>query len=382
MSPTAVRARLTWRGNVPTRPERLLPLGPGIINDEMSAAKRFLEIDWLKGLAIVCVLLIHAEPLVGSALHEYVINRAVPVFVVLFGVSSELWWLSRRQDHRGGLARVWWRSRLIRLLVPLWAALAVWWSLALVLHGHRPSPGLAVAMLVGYLPTVSTGWFVTLILELVLLFPLVHWAVHRLGDLTSIVLALALLFVSHEHTLQIVATGRALLLNTAPTEGVAGFYPFLVFPPAWLAHVTMGVVLARRRPLPTPIDAVASAALVSSGIALHALVMNDPFRRSALAGALDLPLTVLLLYLATGLRRMPAVGGVLAWLGRASWGMYLGQLLVYSAAVMLHTAPWSGPAVERWGFFLVLLMGGAGAVALGSLAQNALVARLGSMASA
>jgi len=41
------------------------------------------RIDLVKGLAILCVLMIHARPLADSAVHEYLINRAVPILLFL-----------------------------------------------------------------------------------------------------------------------------------------------------------------------------------------------------------------------------------------------------------------------------------------------------------
>ena len=50
------------------------------------------ELDWLKGFAILAVICIHAKLYADSVFFLQIINRAVHVFLVLFGISSELWW--------------------------------------------------------------------------------------------------------------------------------------------------------------------------------------------------------------------------------------------------------------------------------------------------
>ena len=51
---------------------------------------RWAEIDLLKGLAILWVLLIHSRALGDGPGFLYVVNRAVPLFVILFGLNSTL----------------------------------------------------------------------------------------------------------------------------------------------------------------------------------------------------------------------------------------------------------------------------------------------------
>ena len=50
------------------------------------------ELDWLKGFSILSVVCIHAKLYADTAAFNGVVNRAVPIFLVLFGVTSELWW--------------------------------------------------------------------------------------------------------------------------------------------------------------------------------------------------------------------------------------------------------------------------------------------------
>ena len=56
----------------------------------MPPAPRLPAIDLVKGCAILWVLFIHSQALGDGPLFRYVVNQAVPIFVVLFGLNSEL----------------------------------------------------------------------------------------------------------------------------------------------------------------------------------------------------------------------------------------------------------------------------------------------------
>lgn len=82
------------------------------------------EIDWLKGVAVLCVICIHAELLKGTFAFRELIERAVMIFMVLFGISSELWFQRQPADRRGVL-RDRYVHRLSRLLLGYWLLIAV-----------------------------------------------------------------------------------------------------------------------------------------------------------------------------------------------------------------------------------------------------------------
>ena len=55
-------------------------------------SERLTEIDALKGIAILWDFAIHAALFSGTFFATHVINRAVPIFLVLFGYTSTIWW--------------------------------------------------------------------------------------------------------------------------------------------------------------------------------------------------------------------------------------------------------------------------------------------------
>jgi peptidoglycan/LPS O-acetylase OafA/YrhL len=317
---------------------------------------RRTEIDRLKGLAILGVLVIHAGPLVGTLPGRLLVDRAVPVLLVLFGLTSELWW----QRHAGGrgaaTVAAWLGSRVRRLMVPLWGALALWW-LGVVALGWPPplAPRFVVATALGYLPWIGTGWFVTLILALVVLFPALRWAVVRFGAPACLGLAAVATVASHVWTYEITAALRVLLRDSGPRAGLEAFFYFWIFPPKHFFGVVAGIVLARCAPGRVPV-AAATAAL-ALGWVVSGVLSAEPRALEALAALLDVPLTVVLLAVLASVPLPAAVAAPLAWCGRASWGIYLGQMLIHDGLHGLDLHPEAAPLAMRWLYAGALLVG-------------------------
>jgi len=292
----------------------------------MPPAPRLPAIDLVKGCAILWVLFIHSQALGGGPLFLYVVNQAVPIFVVLFGLNSELWWRARSGTDRTITA--FYASRARRILVPMWAALPVWWALALL---FRPpdvvlTPTLPLWHAAGWLSQVGTGWFVTVILQLVLLFPLLH-AARRGGIATVLVAGFACTLLCVRFRFRLMA------LLIGPVAGQAhDFFNYWVFSPRLLAHVAFGMWLAPN------VGRLGGTAAALSAAAFAACVAGAEGAAGAglapyAAALVPLPLTALLLAAWRLLPRLAAVTPALEWLGQSSYGVYLGQLLTHNAFV-------------------------------------------------
>ncbi len=321
------------------------------------APGRFVGIDMLKGCAILWVMLIHAEALRDRAVFTHLMNHAVGIFVVLFGLNSELWW--RGRELRSDLGR-WYASRARRLLVPMWAALPVWWALVLSFRpeGIRLSARLAVAHAGGYLAHVGTGWFITTILQLVLLFPLLLALGRRFGR------------------------GPVFAAGLACTLGAVAVTPWIfwhwgefnayVFSPRLLAHVTFGMLLAPHvgrlgwRAGAAATLAVAAAILVEERLAPDLL----PYTQRLI----EPPLVVALLLVMERLRRVPGMAAALGWLGVNSYGLYLGQLLTHNAFLYALGLGGLHERLNPWAYAGALLVGALVFCRLGAALPRALQA--------
>jgi len=326
---------------------------------------RYPEIDVAKGIAILCVLLIHAEPLAGNLVHEYLFNRAVPVLLVLFGAASELWWHRACPSSSAlgcGLRFV--RARMSRLLPPVWAALGVWWGLRLIASpAAAPEPAWLVPHALGYIPQVGTGWFVTLIVQLVLCYPLLRWLLVRCGVAMSLLLTAAIHAWSQLYVFDVVDLMRGALQDSAHMHGFFVFYYSWIFAPARLLLVLSGMLLARCALRPSRGVLLLCAAAWALGCFTHPH-LTDRVQQSALLSVLDVPLALLWLLAARAAHHL-AGAALLGWLGRESWGVYLGQLLVHTSAGLLGYEVLRQPVTGRFAYAGLLLAGGMSWVLLG-----------------
>lgn len=312
-------------------------------------AARDPAIDLAKGWAILCVLLIHSDALHGNAFFRHVVNQAVPVFVVLFGVNAAFWW--QRRDPRTHL-REWYVGRLERILVPVWAMLPLWWALALWFRPFGVTLGWKLPLLhaAGYLLHIGTGWFVTMILQLVLLQPVLEIAVRRIGP--PALLAVGVLVTT-------AITSQALEIL-----GRVGMFNYWIISPRFLAHVTFGMLLAPHvRGLDWRAALAAGAVLAVAGWVQEMAFGPVLGFQASWVGALAL--TVVLLVVLRPVARVPLLGPGLEWLGQSSYGIYIGQLIVHNACVYGFGVRQLYERVDRWLYTAVLLAGGIAFTLLG-----------------
>lgn len=318
-------------------------------------------VDVCKGLAILAVVAIHAELLRGTIVFLHLINRAVPVFLLLFGLTSELWWQKHAQR---GVVGKWYRKRFGSLLPGVWAVMSVWW-IARALFGGLPTDRAGVELIgatIGYSPFYGTGWFVVLIVQMIVLFPLVRRAVVGLGPVLAVGLAAACSAFFAYYALYIMEWGQAWL---GSSQRKSPLYFDHIFSPRVAWHVTMGIVLARTDLLRKRTVVLLSGALVLLGPLFVALVTRAadnaivrPLYKNLVMVALDVPLTIVLLDLLGAVRLPSAVRRFLIWCGGATWGLYLGHTLIYETAHLAGLAPETGgPWVKL--FYALVLFGAA-----------------------
>ncbi|MEO6027294.1 MAG: acyltransferase family protein [Candidatus Binatia bacterium] len=332
------------------------------------------EIDWLKGFAILCVFLIHAQPLHGRAIQTYLIDRAVPIFVVLFGMTSERWWRSRASMHIQEALILWYRTRVRRLMIPAWATVIMWWCLQLALpKGSSSFSPTRIAMTaLGYWPWIGTGWFVTLVILLVIVFPFAHLALQTIGEAATLLIAIGALLASWAYMFHAIEIMRALLFDTAPHTNP--FFYFWIFVPAWLMAVTVGAVLTRRRVIVRPHHVALCVGLAGLIHATAAHLALSPASQRAPFALADPLIAIAMLGI------IPVVGGwapaasFFAWCGEWSWGIYLGQLLVHNALVGYGVDPILLSPLERCGYLVCLFVGAVGLAIVGQTIRAATLA--------
>jgi peptidoglycan/LPS O-acetylase OafA/YrhL len=318
----------------------------------MTDPRRIPSLDVAKGVSILFVIAIHAELFFPGILYTHVIARAVPMFLVLFGMTSTMWW--DVHGARGGLA-AWYRARLTRLLPSYWLAVLVWWSGQRILSDHHVGADALAWSLAGYAPWIQTSWFVTAILQIIVLFPLLRLALQALGKTTCLTAALLVMGSAQTYALPLNAWLRGLL----PHDDVAmGFYAFWIFVPHYFWLVLFGMSFSSIVGWVAPKCALlALAAFVAAGLVESLVVTPSAIFRIAMSVA-DAGRAVLLLGAAALVAPIARLAAPLAWLGRNSWEVYVGQMAAHS----LGYAAWcrmGGPTAHRVPYAFVLLTCGA-----------------------
>lgn len=324
-------------------------------------AERLPEIDMVKGVAILGVTLIHSTVLgEDSQPMMLLFTHAVPIFLVLFGVNTESWFA--RRDPRGR-TRVWYERGVKRILVPTWATLVVWWALVLVFQPPtvRVTASLPFYHALGYMKQVGTGWFITVIVQLVILFPLFHRLARRfgIGWLVAVTGAITIATLVWMHRIRW-------------EIGLAGW---MVLSPRFFLHVAFGMLLA------PCVGRLSRRTITWSAIFYVVLAVIGARSRftvwAPLANRLlELPLTILLLAAMRALAPFDRVREPLSWLGQHSLGLYLGQMLTHNAFLFALGGNCTiygcqGGLFDRfnlWVYTVVLFLGSAAFVALGNLA--------------
>jgi peptidoglycan/LPS O-acetylase OafA/YrhL len=334
------------------------------------------ELDWLKGFAILSVICIHAELFSSSFFFLQVINRAVPIFLVLFGVSSELWWQREARRAPDRVLRNWYGRRLGRLLPGFWLMMALWW---LVVFTWRAPPGnlrlgapQAALSFIGYAPWLGTTWFVTVVLQYVLVFPFVRRATVALGAVASLLLAALATLAGSWYLLNVIDAARSWLGDNVPPPG---WYYGWIFGPRLLWDVVAGIFVARLWGGRISARATLVAfALTAVGVYVADVARGGPedfwgpVRAFTVQHIVDVPLSIALLGFFRWVPLPAAVRRFLAWCGVWSWGIYIGHIFAHD---MLELAGQRLRLGEQWvrALYVVFLL--AAGAALAVLAERA-----------
>jgi peptidoglycan/LPS O-acetylase OafA/YrhL len=308
----------------------------------MNEVVRVPSVDLLRGAAILWVLLIHARPIENNPVMVHVFNHAAPIFIVLFGFNAASWWMRRPLTF--ATLGEWFRSRVRRLVLPAWVCLAIWWVLVLTLSPSvRLDPVTMLLQIMGWWRRIGTGWFVTLIMEASIGFPIAFFLSRALQS--GLLLGIGVI---------VTVWGLSQSWSIANKYGLLAWF---VFPPVYVAHVFFGIWMARARPFEDRRAIVTSIFLVGLGIFI--VEATDPgLLRLSAKTLMVLPLTLALLAASRPLCSIPYLSAGLFWLGTHSYEMYLGQLLAHNA-IQFASHPldplWT---MGRWSYFGLLLAGG------------------------
>lgn len=287
------------------------------------ASRRVVQIDMLKGLATLAVVVTHtyaAAALVDNwaVFHVW---QAVPIFLVILGVTSSM---SFQRSANHDLRRLLDSRYLIRRGVRILAPFAFVWILAAIAGRARGSFSVGLQSALLRLPYGGPGnYFVPLVVAFLLLAPIAYVA-YRRWPIATLVAAFAL--------------DLAFEL-AAPHIGLFARVPFLysIAFPRYLAAFALGLFLADSRPSPRVrwgvlgVGAAASLVYLAIGnLGLWSPPFVPDWRTQNLLAVFYPALLV-----ALGIRWLPstsrrALPDALARVGRASYHIFLMQMLYFT----------------------------------------------------
>jgi len=299
----------------------------------MGTRGHLVEIDVLKGLAILAVVTLHGAP--GNDLWNswsaFHVGQAVPVFFVVMGLNATRSMRRRApQGARDAYTRGYFAGRAERLLAPF----AVLWLTALAAGAIGGGLHVGPLAAVGVLPLAGPGnYFVTIAFEFALVFPALSLG-FRAAPRATVALCFAA-SASFELAAPHVFHGADPYLYDASILRYAG-------------PIALGMWIASDTRLSSPRNRWAlglSAASIAYLVAYHLRPgafswLRDDFGTTTNFIACFYALLLVLL----ALRYLPRLGP-LAALGRASWHIFLVQIVWFAlvpprslAALPLHVA--------------------------------------------
>jgi len=296
-----------------------------------ASGSRSPAIDVVKGLAIVSVICLHT--LSAGTLHRigalYFIWQAVPVFIFVMGVNAARSFQRRgRRTLRELYSWDYLASRVDRVFVPFVLAFLATSLIGALTAEHRSPATLLSELVTGQLPIGGPGnYFITLLFQLTLVFPLIYWGLRR-QSLVTVIACLAI-----DATFEVLAPHIGLLKSDA--------YLYEAGMPRYLFLVALGGAVASM-----PARRLGRAwwmwcgTLV--GVAFLTLAQFDasaiPFglpgwENSDFAAAFYPATLVLVAIVALPRLASSALSRGLAVLGRASYHIFLVQIIWFGLGV-------------------------------------------------
>ena len=295
----------------------------------------YQQIDVAKGLAIISVILLHSLELGfrQSAYAAFHIGQAVPLFMIMMGLNLGLASAGRQLHFSGLYTRLYFERRVDRLLVPL-LLVYVASFLAGVLWlwiKDQNKIDFNCYSLIGLLPVSGPGnYFVTLVLQSILLLPLIGYFFQRRPVPTVIFLVVAeVLFLLLGNTISLFDQNNYLYSSALPR---------------YFSAIALGLILSRlvTRPLkaailvPALLLAGASAAylfeVVYQGVQVPG-IRADWDAQNLLAFGYA-AFVLLLLFKVLPRHSNKKVLKFLAELGKASYHIFLVQVVYFGLVVL------------------------------------------------
>lgn len=281
-----------------------------------TGAQRIEFLDYLKAICVIMVIITHYEWAdKTSPFFTMLINMAVPVFMIVSGYNFAM---SNRKKAEGKLSKMYgWsmiKPKLVRFLVPFFAICFI--EMALLVGENREIDPLRIFLLGAYGPG---SYYVPVMLQLLIIFPIIYILVERNAKLGITIAAVAnLLFEVGVKVFEMekyyyrLSIGRYILLIAF------GCYLYL-HPEHRVKRYQMWAMF------------LAGLAYIIAVFGFDKeLVLFGYWKTTAMPIAFYIFPIVILLFRRFYHSTIPgALGGLLTWIGKASYHIFLVQMVYY-----------------------------------------------------
>ena len=332
----------------------------------MSASPRSLALDRLKGLAMLMVFAGHTGVGLPTLLHLHLFHRTVPILIFAFGMSVAYWALRYEGAPLLRMAGDFYRTRYPRIYRPWWLMLAFWWPAAIwVTDGRLLKPVFIAASVGGYLPYLLPSWFVTVIIVLIAVAPLMVWISSRFGSAVNVLLAYGITTLSYMFTLVILSWSRWLLRDSA----VDTLFYMAIFPGCYISLVAAGMAVVQSRWVPSVRASIVLGAVYTAGLLVVLRYFPAGYEFPTLLRVLDPILALCLLGLCNSIDAWGTIASGLAWCGRRSWALYLVHIPTFDLFTRLGVESTELSFIFRLSYCVALIAGTVAVIRVGDFVR-------------
>ena len=300
---------------------------------KLDESKHYIQIDIIKGLAIIAVITLHVLPgnLAKIPLSIFTIEQAVPIFLVIMGLNAAMSFKRRGYINLSQIYNTSYiKSRFKRLLYPFIFIFILSAILGLIFKGNIYMGFLSI---LGYLPLSGPGnYFVSIVFQFVFTFPILY-CLYKKNPKFTLVLSFVLTFV-----FEILANQIPVLENNSYLYKACILrYLFIIALGVWTLDNfdinSLKTVFKRKLIIVGLIVSVVYMVSISvfNWNFIHFQAAWQP--RNVLS--FFYPLTIFLV----GLRYLPLVSekisGLFGFIGRASYHIFLVQIIVFGAGLSM-----------------------------------------------
>ncbi|MCZ3367496.1 MULTISPECIES: acyltransferase family protein [Methanobacterium] len=297
----------------------------------MNKSKYYAQIDFLKALAIISVIILHTIPsnTVTNPISVFSIYQAVPIFLVLMGTNTLMSFKRHNYQVLINIYPPYLKNRFERVACPL-IILGIL-SLVLGILSNKIIY-LGILTFTGYLPVSGPGnYFVSILIQFVLIFPILY-KLYNYNSKYLLIISFILTFAFE------VLANQILIDNSYLYKACIFRYLFLITLGMWLVDnfepADLKLFIMKRTVLTGLIASIAYMVGVS------ALSWSFPYFPSSWQPQTVFSFFYPLILCVIGIKYLPSTSkghimNILSLIGKASYHIFLIQIVFFGAGLSL-----------------------------------------------